>query len=657
VRWPWPVALVGSVATAAMVVGGLVFAALEPSASTIGWAVVGGAAALLCAGLGTLVARRVRDNPVGPLLVAVGACVAFSCTRQAGFEVLAHHDDTAERLNWLVALTTEASSWLFAAIGLLLVYFPDGRVPGRRWRLVPMGLVVGAASHHLYGVVSPDPYLAPLQDLPHAFGPPPLAVEALSIAGDLILLVSVLASAAALLVKYRQADAPGKQQLKWLALAGVGVPGFIVVCLSEVLLTGEGQWPSLVIGIAAIFGIPVAIAIAMLRADLYDVDRALATTVAWGLATAVLVVIFVAASLAAGVLLGRDSTVAAAAATAICAVALAPLRRRLQQRVDARVYPLRQAALAAIDELQREVNVGAARPEQLADRLRAALRDPELRVGYLRPGGNQLVEELGSPMDAAGSVPIVSGETTIGALAATSPLLSNELLRQVAAASVTLVELVRLRLEVTAALREVEASRARLVQVGDRERRRLERDLHDGAQQRLVALGMALRLAQRRRKGTDPELDGLLDQTVAEIGTAVSELRQIAHGLRPSSLDDGLQAALVALTQHVPIPVELHVHSAPLPDEVTITVYYVASEAIANAVKHADATRIDVRITRHNGHVEVRVADDGRGGARVSTGSGLAGLNDRVTAVGGRLALASEERCGTVVEAVVPCAS
>ena len=239
----------------------------------------------------------------------------------------------------------------------------------------------------------------------------------------------------------------------------------------------------------------------MLRADLYDVDRALATTVAWGLATAVLVVIFVAASLAAGVLLGRDSTVAAAAATAVCAVALAPLRRRLQQRVDARVYPLRQAALAAIDELQREVNVGAARPEQLADRLRAALRDPELRVGYVRPGGSELVEELGSPMDAAGSVPDRQRRDDRSARSPRRRRCSRtSCCGRSPPRRVTLVELVRLRLEVTAALREVEASRARLVQVGDAERRRLERDLHDGAQQRLVSLGMALRLAQRRRK-------------------------------------------------------------------------------------------------------------------------------------------------------------
>jgi signal transduction histidine kinase len=230
-------------------------------------------------------------------------------------------------------------------------------------------------------------------------------------------------------------------------------------------------------------------------------------------------------------------------------------------------------------------------------------------------------------------------------------------LREVAAASATLVEVVRLRLELTAALRQVEASRARLVHVGDEERRRLERDLHDGAQQRLVSLGMALRLAQRHLDDGTADINGLIDQTVAELGTAVAELRRIAHGLRPSCLDDGLHAALASLTQHVPIPVGLDVHREPLPDEVATTVYYVASEAIANAVKHAAATRIDVRIARDNGEIRVRIADDGRGGACVTAGSGLAGLSDRMSAVGGALALESEHGRGTTLEAAMPCGS
>jgi signal transduction histidine kinase len=337
-------------------------------------------------------------------------------------------------------------------------------------------------------------------------------------------------------------------------------------------------------------------------------------------------------------------------------VALSPLRRGLQRRVDRRLYPLRERALSALDELHRSVHAGRARPEQLAERLRDALRDPALRVGYLIPGEWGLVDEAGAPLDPAGSVPVVLGGARIGALLPGLPSLSPQLLREVAASCATLVEVVRLRLELTAALREVESSRARLVHAGDEERRRLERDLHDGAQQRLVSLGMALRLAQRHLDDGRADMAGLIDQAVAELGTAVAELRQIAHGLRPSSLDDGLHAALAAITQHVPIPVALDVGPELLPDDVATTVYYVASEAIANAVKHADASRIDVRIARWNGNVEVRIADDGRGGAILATGSGLAGLSDRVSAVGGALALASEAGRGTVVDAVVPCA-
>jgi signal transduction histidine kinase len=171
-----------------------------------------------------------------------------------------------------------------------------------------------------------------------------------------------------------------------------------------------------------------------------------------------------------------------------------------------------------------------------------------------------------------------------------------------------------------------------------------------------VSLGMALRLAQRHLDDGTTDMNGLIDQAVAELGTAVVELRQIAHGLRPSSLDDGLHAALAALTQHVPIPVRLDVLPESLPDDVATTAYFVTSEAITNAVKHADASRIDVRIARSNGRLEVRITDDGSGGA-LATGSGLAGLSDRVHALGGALALHSSDGRGTTVEATVPCES
>jgi signal transduction histidine kinase len=195
------------------------------------------------------------------------------------------------------------------------------------------------------------------------------------------------------------------------------------------------------------------------------------------------------------------------------------------------------------------------------------------------------------------------------------------------------------------------------VRAGYEERRRLELDLHDGAQQRLVSLGMALRLAQRHLGDGSLDLDEVLDEAVAEIGTAVSELRQIAHGLRPSSLDDGLTAALENLTRNTPLPVMLDLHAEDLPDHVSTTAYYVASEAVANTLKHASAGAIAMSVDRRDGVVRVKVSDDGRGGATIRPGSGLAGLRDRVGAIGGTLGIRSLAGAGTVVEAVLPCES
>jgi signal transduction histidine kinase len=213
---------------------------------------------------------------------------------------------------------------------------------------------------------------------------------------------------------------------------------------------------------------------------------------------------------------------------------------------------------------------------------------------------------------------------------------------------------VRLRLELARALHEVQSSRTRLVQTGYAERRALERDLHDGAQHRLVSLGMAIRLAQRHLDDGTVDVGGLLDQSVAELGTAVAELRQIAHGLRPASLNDGLPVALRTLVSAVPLLVDLEVCADPLPDDVATTAYFVASEAVANVVKHADAERLGLRVSRVDGHLVVRISDDGCGGAASVSRSGLA---DRVAALGGSLRIDSPAGQGTLIEAALPCAS
>jgi signal transduction histidine kinase len=289
------------------------------------------------------------------------------------------------------------------------------------------------------------------------------------------------------------------------------------------------------------------------------------------------------------------------------------------------------------------------------------LHDPTLRVGYRLPGQARdadLVDAAGAALDPGDAyrAPVRLGGYEIGAILR-GTVGSRELLREVAAAAALLVEVVRLRIELNRALGDVESSRARLLHAGYQERRRLERDLHDGAQQRLVSLGMAIRLAQRHLDDATVDVNGLLDQSVAELGTAVAELRQIAHGLRPSSLDDGLCHALATLAGNIPMPVTLDMCADRLPDDVATTAYYVASEALANTVKHAQAATIGLSVVRTDGQVTVQIRDDGRGGARPRPGAGLAGLADRIAAAGGTLRLFSPDGHGTLIEAVLPCGS
>ncbi|MGY1617313.1 histidine kinase [Geodermatophilus sp. SYSU D00691] len=602
-------------------------------------------------GLSLLVARRPDGAVVGLLLGLLSLAVAHVAAKEVWLGWLgtvAH----PERQAWLVAVTAEDAWWVLGTFCLLLLCFPDGHLPSRRWTWVPPALVLCVASVQVHGAFDEAPYRPPLQHLPHPFGDPPLVVDVL---GRLFyaMLPLFLACAVSLVLRYRRADRLQRQQIKWLALAGLGMPLYPLLCGLEILVWGHPSWVSAAVGIASLVATPVAAAIAVLRHDLYDVDKAIALTVTWGLVTALLLAVYGASSSLTGVLIGRGSEVGVAVGTAAVALLLLPALRVVRRAVDARLYPLRRAALAAVDDLHREVSAGRGRPEQLQEVLRAALRDPGLRVGFRSPGSPAFLDTEGGPVPEEGVVVRQDGEPTGVLVPGTGPA-SPELLREVADRCSTLVEVVRLRSELAQALREAQSSRTRLVEIGYQERRRLERDLHDGAQQRLVSLGMQLRLAQRHLDDGTVDVDGLLDQSVAELGTAVVELRRIAHGLRPSALDDGLPSALSNLVRSLPLSVDLDVDDGPLPDAVATTAYYVASEAVVNAVKHAAASRIELRVVRRDGQLLVRVTDDGCGGARLGVRSGLA---DRVAALGGSLRVESSVGRGTEVEAALPCAS
>ncbi|MFG3684830.1 histidine kinase [Micromonospora sp. NPDC047740] len=610
-------------------------------------------------GLGVLIATKRPTNVIGALLTFFGLLAIWVAWTDVYAYVVAHRPGALPVSSLLATVSQGAWMLNYVPAALLMLLFPDGRLlPGRRWQVTAVGLLVVPAAFIVLTGLDPAPFPAPFVGVDHAFGTPPPALARVlkPIAFVLLpgLLALLVASATAMVVRYRRAADPIRRaQLKWFALGALFLPATLLVCwLSYLLLDG----PDLAVaGLAAtLIAIPAATAVGILRHDLYDVDKALSATVTYGLVTAALLAFYTVAAFVVGVGAGRSSPAAAAGATAVCALVLSPLRVRLQDRVDRRLYPARQAALAAIEDLRVRMHAGEAAPERLEETLRQALRDPKLRIGYRMPGTDEVVSAAGARFEAAGEpTPIRLGGQQIGVLVRGET--TRELMRELADACALLVEVVRLRLQLRRALGDVEASRARLLRAGYAERVRLERDLHDGAQQRLVSLGMALRLAQRHLPETD--VAGLLDQAVAELGTAVAELRQIAHGLRPSSLDEGLANALAMLARGVPLPVTLDIGAEPVPEELATTAYYVASEALANVVKHSAATSVHLRVSRTDDQLRVTIRDDGVGGACVRPGGGLAGITDRVAAAGGALTVAGRPGDGTLVEAVLPCGS
>jgi len=215
-----------------------------------------------------------------------------------------------------------------------------------------------------------------------------------------------------------------------------------------------------------------------------------------------------------------------------------------------------------------------------------------------------------------------------------------------------------LQVQLGAQLDEMRQSRARLVEAADNERRRLERDLHDGAQQQLVTVLLWLQLAKAEAlQRSDPNTANMLDQSVESLRQALDELRSLARGIHPTILQEaGVAPAIRTLAERCPIPVKVTGDLDRLEPRLEAALYFVAAEAITNAVKHSRGHRICVELNRRSGWASVDVSDDGGGGAELSRGAGLEGLSDRVAAVGGRLTVESSHSHGTRLHAEVPCA-
>jgi signal transduction histidine kinase len=319
----------------------------------------------------------------------------------------------------------------------------------------------------------------------------------------------------------------------------------------------------------------------------------------------------------------------------------------------------RGAVAGLVVELERATSV------ELRQALGRALGDPSLKLAYWVPASARYVDAGGSPVqlpqpgeERAATVVEREGKP-IAALIHDPALADNsELVQSVCAAAALTLENARLQAELRARLAELQASRARLVEATDAERQRIERDLHDGTQQRLVSIAMTLGLAESKLAADRPAIQPVLREAREALTIALAELRELTQGIRPAILvERGLAAALDDLSRRAALPVRLDITiSGRLPEQVEGAAYFVASEALANAAKHSHASEVRLAASRVEDVLVIEVVDDGIGGAAAGGGSGLRGLGDRVEALGGRLTVSSPPGRGTTIHVEIPCA-
>ena len=579
----------------------------EPAWDTLMYAVSG--LAYVVAGL--LILARHPRHVIGWLLIANGLLQAVTSDLGQGWALY------GTPRGWPgtdAASLASVTSW--PAGGVLLaatfVLFPSGSMPqqGRVWPWVlPLGCLGAVVT--TAGWATGDEVSAGLVS-----GRNPLLSE--SVPSDLLfyggltaLAASMLLGALAMVLRMRQAHGVERQQLKWMVFA-VGLVAFT-------LPFGAPFYSSFVWvriwDAAVITAVPLAALAAIWRYRLYDIELIISRTVLYACVTAVLVGSFAALIVGLGVVFGRGSTLATALATLVVALAFGPLLKFLQAYVDRWFARGRYDALNDVARFMTE--------------LRAGTREPEEVAGVIAAASARL------PTDEA--------------RAALLPALEEE-------ASLA-IEMVRLRAELRAQLTEVRDSRLRIVAATESERRRIERDLHDGAQQRLVSIGLTLRHVQHQLGESGAEVTRSLDVAVQEVTDTIEELREIAHGIRPGILDDGLASALRDLAQRTQLPMAIAVPEQRFPKEVETAAYFIVCEGVTNAAKHSGASHLDLEVQQLDGHLVVRVSDDGVGGAELRDGGGLVGVSDRTAAHGGRLSIMSEPGQGTTLIAELSCAS
>jgi signal transduction histidine kinase len=591
------------------------------------------------------------------------------------------------------ATVGEYALYPLALIPLLFLLYPDGRLPGPRWRWSVVGLVGGTAVAFLGFLFRPGPFNNWRED--GIVYENPLGVDAFAsaagaviAAGTIVALLSGLSAVVAIVVRFRRSSGEARQQMRLLAFVGAVAGSFIALMfvlgfLAEALSSGgEGEelavFP-IMFGLAAftiVIGVPAAYLIAIFRHGLWDLDvvikkAAVAVVVAVLLALIAIVAFGVLGTLAIG---GGDTTNAAIVGAVLGLLVLPTVR--LARKIAGRlVYGKRSTpyeVLAAFGERVGETYSTEDVLPRMA-RLLAEASGADSATIWVGVGAELVAEasfpaeEHRSPLRMRGdALPPIDGEHAVevrhrgellGALSVRMPANDpmnpgrDKLVRDLAAQAGLVLRNVRL-------IEELRASRQRLVAAQDEERRKIERNLHDGAQQQLVALAVQLKLARTMLDRDPPRVGDMLEALQTSATEAIEDLRDLARGIYPPLLaDKGLEAALEAQARKSSVPVVVETDSVGrYPPDVESAVYFCALESLNNVAKYAEASRAIVRLTKSNGHLTFTVTDDGHGfdPDAAGHGTGLQGMADRLDAIGGTLDVTSAPGTGTTVTGRVP---
>jgi signal transduction histidine kinase len=652
--------------------------------------------------VGALIASRHPQNAVGWICLAIGGLLALPAGEWATYALVTRHGTlpAGEIAGWLDNMVFPACLVLTA---FLIGLFPDGQLPSRRWLPAARAAAIGGFLWICGFAFAPDTLSNSFTWVTNPVGIPlPIGwiPVGLRVFGYFFVLILLLGSAAALIRRLISADGEVRQQLKWLASAGallalVYAASTIATSFGLDLTSGPAGAVFGAAFIVSFLALPATIGVAILKYRLYDIDIVINRAVVFGGLAAFITVVYVAIVVGFGALVGtsgRPNLALSVLATAIVAVAFQPVRERVERLANRFVYGKRATPYEVLSQFSHRV-AGTVSSEDVLPRMARVLgegtgasrADVWIRLGdgiapaaSWPPGDGPAPSRIAISGQLLPPVPGISrivpvrhqgellGALSINKRAGELPTpIEEKLLADLAAQAGLVLQSVRLTAELQARLTEISqqavelrASRQRIVATQDAERRRLERNIHDGAQQNLVAMTVKLRLATNLAK-RDPERARVSVKALeTESDQALETLRALARGIYPPLLrGQGLAAALRAEVEKLGLPVTIRAdHVDRYPPEVEAAVYFVCLEALQNVTKHAQASgvKIDLRSLAHE--LSFKVTDDGTGfePAKEAGGSGLRNMVDRIEGIGGQLVIRSKASLGTTVSGAVP---